>query len=135
MHSSLYYNNLHSVPTHSNYFNYVVKRYVVYEKVINMEVRLPWNNDPTKHICPRRRGFKSSLAHHWSENFLEIRHHFHTSILLSNWILTNQQTSILNLGSDAYFEYTSCYFKVVTLFTRNLFRVRLPYLLLISSLW
>jgi hypothetical protein len=33
------------------------------------------------------------------------------------------------LGSDAYFEYTSCYFKVVTLFIRNLYRVRLPYLL------
>jgi hypothetical protein len=29
--------------------------------------------------------------------------------------------------------YTSCYFKVVTLFVRNLFRVRLPYLLLIRS--
>jgi hypothetical protein len=96
-----------------------------------MEVYLPWNNDPTKHICLRRRGFKSSLAHHWSEFFLEIRHQFHTSILLSNWILTNQQTSIWNLGSYAYFEYTSCYFKVVTLFMRNLFRVGLPYLLLI----
>jgi hypothetical protein len=31
-------------------------------------------------------------------------------------------------------EYTSCYFKVVTLFVNNLFRVRLPYLLLIRSL-
>jgi hypothetical protein len=40
--------------------------------------------------------------------------------------------SIWNLGSDA-FEYTSCYFKVVTLFVRNLFRVRLPYLLLIRK--
>jgi hypothetical protein len=29
-----------------------------------------------------------------------------------NWIKTNQQKSIWNLGSDAYFEYTSCYFKV-----------------------
>jgi hypothetical protein len=28
-------------------------------------------------------------------------------------ILTNQQKSIWNLGSVAYFEYTSCYFKVV----------------------
>jgi hypothetical protein len=65
--------------------------------------------------------------------FLENRHQFHTSILLSNWILTNQQTSIWNLGSDAYLEYTSCYFKVVTLFISNLFRVRLPYLLLIRS--
>jgi hypothetical protein len=27
------------------------------------------------------------------------------------------------------FEYTSCYFKEVTLFVRNLFQVRLPYLL------
>jgi hypothetical protein len=35
-----------------------------------------------------------------------------------------------SIGSDAYFEYTSCYFKVVTLFIRNLFRVRLPYLYL-----
>jgi hypothetical protein len=26
-----------------------------------------------------------------------------TSILLLNWILTNQQTTICNLGSDAYF--------------------------------
>jgi hypothetical protein len=32
-----------------------------------------------------------------------------------------------------YFDYTSCYFKVVTLFVRNLFRVRLPYLLLTRS--
>jgi hypothetical protein len=63
--------------------------------------------------------------------FLNIRQQFHTSILLSNWILTSQQTSIWNLGSDAYFEYTSCNFKVVTLFIRNLFRVRLPYLLLL----
>jgi hypothetical protein len=38
------------------------------------------------------------------------------------------------LGSDAHFEYTSCYFKVVTLFIRNLFRVRLPYLLLTKGL-
>jgi hypothetical protein len=73
-------------------------------------------------------GIQSSLAHHWSEFFLEIRHQFHTSILLSNWILTNQQTSIWNLWSDVYFEYTPCYFKVVTLFVRNFFRVRLLYL-------
>jgi hypothetical protein len=79
-------------------------------------------------------GGASSLAHHWSEIFLQIRHQFHTSILLSNWTSTNQQTSIWNLGSDAYFEYTSCYFKVVTLIVRNLFRVRLPYLLLIRRL-
>jgi hypothetical protein len=94
--------------------------------------KLPWNNDPTKHKCPRRRGFKSCPTHHWSETILEIRHQ-HTSILLSNRILTNQQTSILNLGRDAYFEYTSWYFKVVTLFIRNLFRVRLSYVLLIRS--
>jgi hypothetical protein len=50
-------------------------------------------------------------------------------------ILSNQQTSIWNLGSDAYFEYTSCYFRVVTLFIRNLFGVRLPYLLLIRNRW
>jgi hypothetical protein len=56
-----------------------------------------------------------------------------TSILLSNWILTNQQTSNWNLGSDACFENTSCYFKLVTLFFRNLFRVRVPHLLLIRS--
>jgi hypothetical protein len=36
--------------------------------------------------------------------------------------------------SDKYFEYTSCNFKVVTLFIRNSFRVRLPYLLLIRRL-
>jgi hypothetical protein len=79
--------------------------------------------------------FKSSPAHHWSQFFLEIRHQFCTSILISNWILINQQTSICNPGSDAYFEYTSCYFKVLPLFIRNLFRVRLPYLLLIRSHW
>jgi hypothetical protein len=32
-----------------------------------------------------------------------------------------------------YFEYTPCYFKKVTLFIKNLLRVRLPYLLLIRS--
>jgi hypothetical protein len=84
-------------------------------------------------ICLGRRGFQSSLAHHCSEFFLEIRHQFRTSILLLNWILTNQQTPLWNLRSDAYFEYTSCYFKVATFFARNLFRVRLPYLLLILS--
>jgi hypothetical protein len=42
--------------------------------------------------------------------------------------------SICNLGSYTYFQYTSCYFKVVTLFVRNLFRVRLPYLLLIRGI-
>jgi hypothetical protein len=99
-----------------------------------MEVLLPSNNDPTKHICPRRRGFKLSLAHHWSELVLEIRHQFHTSVLLSNWIFTNQHMPIWNLGSNAFFEYTSCNFKVVTLFIRNLFRVRLQYLLLIRKL-
>jgi hypothetical protein len=55
-----------------------------------------------------------SQTRHWSEIILEIRHQFLTSILLSNWILTNQQTLIWNLGSDAYFDYTSCYFKVET---------------------
>jgi hypothetical protein len=95
---------------------------------------MPWNNDPTKHICHRRRGFQSNLAHHWSEFFLEISHQFHTPILLWNWILTNQQTSSWNPGSDAYFEYKSYYFKVGTLFIRNLFRARLPYLLLIRRL-
>jgi hypothetical protein len=39
----------------------------------------------------------------------------------------NQQTSIWKLVSDAYFECTSCYCKVVTLFVRNLFRVRIGY--------
>jgi hypothetical protein len=87
---------------------------------------------PNIHICFRRRGFKSSPAHH-GQNFLETRHQFHTSILISNWILNNQRTSIWNLGSDTYFEYTSCYFKIVTLFIGNLFRVRLPYLFLIRS--
>jgi hypothetical protein len=67
-------------------------------------------------ICPRRRGFKTSPAHHWSDFFLEIRYLFHTSILLSNWILTNQQTTICNLGSDAYFEYTSCNLKIYVLY-------------------
>jgi hypothetical protein len=73
-------------------------------RISNKYGRQPWDNDPTKHIiiCPRRWGFKSSLAHHWSEIFLEIRHQFHTSILLSHWILIDQQTSIWNLGSDAY---------------------------------
>jgi hypothetical protein len=52
--------------------------------VINMEVWLPWNNDPTKQLRLRIRDFQSNLAHHWSEVFLEIRHQFHTSILLSN---------------------------------------------------
>jgi hypothetical protein len=78
------------------------------------------NNDPTKQLRLRRRGFQPSLAHHWSEFFLEIRHQFHTSILLSNLILTNQQTSTWSLGSDACFEYTSCYFEVVTFFMRDL---------------
>jgi hypothetical protein len=86
-----------------------------------------WPNQ-TYILCLRRRNFKSCLAQHWTEIFLEIRHQFRTSILLSNWILTNLQTSVWNLGSDAYFEYTSCYFKVVTLFIRNFFRVRPPYL-------
>jgi hypothetical protein len=31
-------------------------------------------------ICPRRRGFKSSLAHHWSKIFLENRHQYQTPI-------------------------------------------------------
>jgi hypothetical protein len=38
-----------------------------------------------------------------------------------------------NIQNTHYFHdvyYTSCYFKVVTLFMRNLFRVRLPYLLI-----
>jgi hypothetical protein len=85
--------------------------------------------------CPRRQGFKSSPAHHWSEFFLDIRHQFHTSIFLSNWILTNQQTSIWNFRGDAYFEYTSCYFKVVIFFIRNLFWVRLPYLFVGDRKW
>jgi hypothetical protein len=88
-------------------------------------------HDLTKQLRLRKWVFQSSLAHHCSESFHEIRHQFHTLILLSNWIWTNQQTSIWNLGSDAYFEYTSCYFKVVTNFVRNLFRVRLPYFLLL----
>jgi hypothetical protein len=99
-----------------------------------MEVYLPWNNDPTKQLRLRRRCFQSSLTHRWSEIFLASRHQFHTSILLSNWILNNQQMSIWNLGSDAYCEYKSCYFKVVTLSIRNLVRVRLPYLLFIRRL-
>jgi hypothetical protein len=57
-------------------------------------MEVPLNNDPTKHICLRKRDFKSSLAHHWPEFFLQIRHQIHTSILLSNGILTNQQKSI-----------------------------------------
>jgi hypothetical protein len=80
----------------------LVKTYV---SVVNMEVYLPWNNDPTKQLRLRRRGFQSSLVHHWSENFLEIKQQIHTSILLWHWILNNQPTSIWNLGSDAYFEY------------------------------
>jgi hypothetical protein len=90
---------------------------------------------PTKHICPRWWGFKSSLAHHWSEIFLVIRHKFHTSILQSNWIIAHQQTSIWNLRIDVYFEYNSCYFKLVTLFIKNLFWVILPYLLFDRSLY
>jgi hypothetical protein len=46
----------------------------------------------------------------------------------------NQSANVnLNLGSDAYFKNTSCYFKVVALFIRYSFRVRLQYLLLIRS--
>jgi hypothetical protein len=93
-------------------------------------MEISWNNDRTNHMCPRRRGFKLCLAHHWSDIFWN-----QTSIsyvnLLSTWSLTNQQTSIWNLGSEPYFE--SCYFKEVTLFIRK-FRVRLPYLLLIHGL-
>jgi hypothetical protein len=101
--------------------------------VTNPRLRInnKYGKDPTKQLRLRRRGFQSSPAHHWSEFFLEITHQFHTTILLSNWILTNQQTSIWILGSDAYFEYTSCYFKIVTTFVRNLLRVRVSYLLLI----
>jgi hypothetical protein len=33
-------------------------------------------------ICPRRRGFKPSLAHYWSEAFLEVSDQFYPSILL-----------------------------------------------------
>jgi hypothetical protein len=105
-------------------------RYLISLRISNKYGSITWNNDPTKQLRLRRRGFQPSPAHHWSEIFLEIRHQLHTSILLSNWILTNQQTSIWNLRSAAYFEYT-CYFKVVTLFVKKLFRVRLPYLLLI----
>jgi hypothetical protein len=36
--------------------------------------------------------------------------------------------------ANAYFAYTTCYFKVVTFFKRNLLRVTLPYLLLIRSI-
>jgi hypothetical protein len=50
-------------------------------------------------------GASSSLAHR-SEIFQEIIRHFHTSVLPSHWILTNQQTLILNVESNAYFEYT-----------------------------
>jgi hypothetical protein len=88
-----------------------------------------------KQITVSWRQGASSLAHHWSDFFLDIRHQFQTSILLWDWILTNQQTSICNLGSDGYCEYTSCFFKVVTFFIRNLFRVRFPYLLLIPSIY
>jgi hypothetical protein len=49
---------------------------------------------PTKEQRLRRRGFQSTIAHHCSEIFLEVRHQFHTSYLPSNCILTNQQTSI-----------------------------------------
>jgi hypothetical protein len=83
---------------------------------------------------PRRRDLIKSSASSVRIVFLEIRHQFHTSVLLSYWILTNQKRSIWNLERDAYFEYTSCYFKVMTLFLRNLFQVTLPYLLLICRL-
>jgi hypothetical protein len=82
-------------------------------------------------ICRRSRGFKLSLAHHYSEFFLEIKHQYHSSIPMK--LKLSQQTPIWNLRSDAYFDYTSCYFKVVTLFIRNLFRDRLPHLLLIRG--
>jgi hypothetical protein len=53
--------------------------------IIKYGKELPRNNDPTKHIiCPRRWDFKPSLPHYWSENLLEIRHQFQTSILLLN---------------------------------------------------
>jgi hypothetical protein len=89
-------------------------------------------NTRYSYIGFKRRGFKSSHVHHWSEIFLEIRHQFIRQFFYQTEFkpISKRQW---NLGSDVYFEYTSCYFKVVTLFKRNLFRVRLPYLLLIRS--
>jgi hypothetical protein len=41
---------------------------------------------------------------------------------------------VIDIGDSIHWIHR-CYFKVVTLFVRNLFRVRLPYLLLIRSLY
>jgi hypothetical protein len=71
-------------------------------------------------------GASSSLAH-WSGIFLEIRHQFHTSVLLSHWILTNQQTSNWNLES-VFWIYVML-FQSSDTFHKEFFRVTLPYLL------
>jgi hypothetical protein len=80
-------------------------------------------------------GFQNVWRINGQNFFLKSDINFIRRILLSNWIKTNQLTSIWNLGSDAYFECTSCYFEVVTLFIKNLFWVRLPYLLIIRRLY
>jgi hypothetical protein len=82
-------------------------------------------------ICPRRRGFRSSPVHHWSVIFLEIRHQFHTSILLSNWI--NQSVNVNLKPKRCVLWIYVMLFQSSDTFIRNLFQVRLPYLLLIRS--
>jgi hypothetical protein len=57
------------------------------------------------------------------------RRQFHTPILLLNWILTNQQTWMKPRKRCVSWMYVMLFQSSV--FIRNLFRVRLPYLLLI----
>jgi hypothetical protein len=46
-------------------FNVFTKKKVrKYLQIINKYGSVTWNNDTTKHICLRRRSFKSSLVHH-----------------------------------------------------------------------
>jgi hypothetical protein len=85
---------------------------------------VPLNNDPTKNL---RWGFKTSTAHPWSEFFLKIRHQFHS---YSSIKLNLSQSANINLK---VFRIYVMLFQSSDSFHKDLFRVRLPYLLLICS--
>jgi hypothetical protein len=107
-----------------NYFKIAILR------ISNEYISVTAMKQPNQTITSEKAGLpnksSASMIRSFSWNQTSISY-LNSSIKL---ILTS---SIWNLGSDAYFEYTSCYFKVVTLFVRNSFRVRLPYLLLIRG--
>jgi hypothetical protein len=93
---------------------------------------MPWNNDPTKHICLRRWGApimsSESLVRNFSWNQTSI------SYVNSSIKLNFNQSANDNLKPwKRYVFWYVILFKIVTFLIKNLFRVRLPYLLLIRS--